>query len=649
MVMKKRKIIGLITTSPEFDYPQRVLDGVFSQCEKYGYDVAVFAPLTQVCNPYKDYLKGELNIFELINYDLLDGIILTPITLTVAGVQGVMEYLLKRIKAECKKPVVSLDLPAGDFETIRTDDRKSFFNITEHLINVHNCKNIYMLSGMKGTEIGELRLNGYKDALIEYGIGVKEENIFYGDFWYTSGERLADDIISRKVTMPDAIVCANDHMAIGLTNRLIAGGIKIPENVIVTGHDATQDVCINIPTVTSYIPEVRHCAAEAVNYLHSIIAPDEPVIPTEYEGTEKSLCIGATCGCEENLEYTKNRLTNSIYHSNKNYGENLLENIDISFLLESYISEIYTGATSPEDLLKKIYESTYLIQPYERFYLCLTEDWLNTGIERTTGYPDKMKVAIRSITNYLPGNDLGGEINENDLFDTSLMFPRLHNHNDTPRGFYFTPVHFKDSLLGYGVLECSLSQTKKIGNVYRNWIRNINNGLEMIRVQNTISEFSRHDAMTGLYNRRGMDIAINDFRSRASSEDSWLVFVVDMDGLKYINDHFGHNEGDFGIKTVASALTSAVKGNQVCIRSGGDEFYIIGMDNYTEEDARAFIERFNSNLERLSKASGRDYPITASIGYALKPVKSDYSIDEILKLADTDMYNNKSEKKRNRR
>lgn len=647
--MKKRKLIGLITASPEFDYPQRVLDGVFSQCEKYGYDVAVFAPLTQVCNPYKEYLKGELNIFELINYDLLDGIILTPITLTVAGVQGVMDYLLEKIEAECKVPVVSLDLPSGDFETIRTDDRQSFFNITEHIIKKHNRRNIYMLTGIKGTEIAEMRLNGYKDAVTKYGIGVKEENIFYGDFWFNSGERLAEDIIAHRVPMPEAIICANDHMAIGLTNRLLAGGIKIPEDVIVTGHDATQDSCINIPTVTSYIPEVRHCAAEAVNYLHKLISPDEPEFPVDYDGTEKSLCIGSTCGCEEDIEYTKSRLTNSIYHSNKNYGENLLDNIDISFLLESYVSEIFTGATSPEDLLRKIYESTYLIQPYERFYLCLTEDWLNTGTVRTSGYPDKMKIAIRSITNYLPGNDLNGDLDENTLFDTSVMFPRIHHYHEVPRAFYFTPVHFKDSLLGYGVLECNLSQTKKIGNVYRNWIRNINNGLEMIRVQNTISEFSRHDAMTGLYNRRGMDIAINDFRSRATNEDSWLVFVVDMDGLKYINDHYGHNEGDFGIKTVATALSSTVKGTQVCIRSGGDEFYIIGMDNYDEEYAKSFIADFNTCLEKLSKASGKEYPISASIGYSLKPVKSDYSIDEILKLADTDMYNNKSEKKKNRK
>lgn len=77
-----RKRIGLLTIFPEAEYQQRILPGIFSQAEKYDYDVVVFTPLVQVCNINKRYVHGEFNIFELINFSLFDGFIITPVPMT---------------------------------------------------------------------------------------------------------------------------------------------------------------------------------------------------------------------------------------------------------------------------------------------------------------------------------------------------------------------------------------------------------------------------------------------------------------------------------------------------------------------------------------------------------------------------------------
>jgi diguanylate cyclase (GGDEF)-like protein len=70
----------------------------------------------------------------------------------------------------------------------------------------------------------------------------------------------------------------------------------------------------------------------------------------------------------------------------------------------------------------------------------------------------------------------------------------------------------------------------------------------------------------------------------AKEGDSLFVAVADMDGLKYINDTFGHGEGDFGIKTVSSTLASVARPGEICVRSGGDEFFLIGIGDYSPGD-----------------------------------------------------------------
>ena len=72
-------------------------------------------------------------------------------------------------------------------------------------------------------------------------------------------------------------------------------------------------------------------------------------------------------------------------------------------------------------------------------------------------------------------------------------------------------------------------------------MRNVNNCLEMLRIREEIIKFSERDAMTGLYNRRGMDVNICELLNSANAGDSVIVFVIDMDGRKHISDTYGHS------------------------------------------------------------------------------------------------------------
>ncbi|MDE7294144.1 MAG: GGDEF domain-containing protein [Oscillospiraceae bacterium] len=646
----RRKLVGFIVANPEAVYQQRVMDGLLSQCRRYGYDCAVFTPLVQTCHFYKEYLDGEVNIYNLINFDKLDGVIVATISLTENNTTEVRDMVEALLKEKCRKPVISLDMPLGDYPMVHTDDRSAFSVITAHLMDVHNCSKIYFLTGMKGHAVSEQRVGGFEDMLKKRGMELDPDNVFYGDFWYTGGEALADKIANGEVERPEAVICASDHMAIGLANRLADRGFKIPEDIIVTGYDATSESAINDITITSYQPEISKAAAEAVNMIRREIEPGAEILAPEKGETGLKIC--SSCGCPENLGYIKQRLSSSLYNVNHNHGDpEVMQSMDISRLLDSYMFENFTASESVEDCLKKINGSAYLIKPFYRYYLCLEENWLDADMCTEKGYPEVMKNVIRSVDavcdedykkSYI-GDGHGHE------FETALMLPELYDEErENPCVFYFVPMHFKTNTMGYSVLQCDIAQKNRIGIVFRNWIRNVNNALEMIRVQNRLMAFSERDAMTGLYNRRGMERKVKEMAAHATVRDSWLVFVIDMDGLKFINDTYGHSEGDYGISAVAAASGQIARSSEICVRAGGDEFYIIGLGEYNYIDAIVRIEKFNEALAEENKAE-KPFEISASIGFCCEAFSSGCGIDDIIRLADGRMYESKVERKKARK
>lgn len=642
----KRKLIGFITSSPDSESVQRLTEGLFSQCKYYGYDVAVISPLVQVCHYFKDYLKGESNIYNLINPEMFDGIIVDTVSLTQDRVTWPMTQIESILKKHNYKNVVAIDIPLADYHLIETDDVISFKKITDHILDVHKCENVWVLDGPENMTVTQKRLKGIKKSFEEHSIKFKERNVTYGDFWYSSGEELAKRIYDAD-RRPDAVICASDHMAIGLSNGLIRRGIKVPDEIIVTGFDATAEAAINDLAITTYTPESGAAAAEAVNYLRTLIDPDKTVIDSSDAGYGGMLCCDS-CGCRTNMKYVRRRLGRSLIHAHINYQEDGIEdNVNIGRLLDSYMFENLTSARTPEDCLKRIYKTDYLIRPYDHFYMCLRKDWLDTEKVVVTGYPDKMRIVMHAVPGVYELNDeLYCDDSDKHEFETKLMLPQLLDEDHDPSVFYFSPIHFEENTFGYCVLQCALQKMRKLDIVFHNWIRNIDNALEMARAQNRLLEFSERDALTGLFNRRALD---NWFVKNENAEaDQVMAMVVDMDGLKIINDNYGHIEGDFGIKTIANVVNNITTESEICVRAGGDEFYLVGLGAYNEQTLLDKQKQFYDELDEINKHSGKDYTVTGSIGSALCDFNGKESFKELLKQADADMYRNKEMRKKNR-
>lgn len=643
-----RKRICLITIYPEGEYQQRVMPGIFNQCAKYDYDVVVVSALVQICSTNQDYLAGELNIYNLINFDLFDGVIITPIPMTEEQNYSLVNSLLEKVQKECKIPVVSIDMPFGDYPVVYTDDESAFFHITEHLITKHNCKNISVLGGVPEVTLCGTRISGVKKAMTKHGLELNPEQIYDGDFWYTSGELLGNRYITGDLPLPQAVICLSDHMAIGLTNYLIKHGIKVPVQMIVTGYEAVREASINTPPITSYAADQTKTGSLAVNYLHKLIDADDMELPVHEAGAE-NLCIGRTCGCAEDYRYTRERLTGIQINSQFDYRDTSPNRrITMGMLLESYMSERLAGTNTPYDCLSEIYQTKYLIKPFKRLYLCMNRDWLKKDYSVKNPYSAEMSLTIMADVNALV-HGIKNHVFLDDApehkFNKKDMLPTFEEDYENPQVFYFVPVHFGQTSLGYFVVQNELYSPGDLGTVFRNYMRNVNNALEMTRAKYQIAYLSEHDAMTDLYNRRGMERILLDMEKNSAENAVWFVIVIDMDGLKIRNDTYGHSEGDNGIITIAQAAASITGSREICVRGGGDEFFVIGIGDYNDDKLKSKIENFNQIIKQQNEELV--IPVSASIGYALGEKKTS-SYQEIMEIADEQMYKNKQEKKKNR-
>lgn len=645
-----RKRIALLIADPASDYGQAVIHGVRSQCAKYNYDLLVFSTMVKVCHPDQLYLDGERNIFRLINYHLLDGVLVASLALFEDQAKTVLEQLETDIRQRCSKPVLALDLPFADYPVVYTDDKKAIRQAVRHLVAAHNCRKLYCLTGPKDYVVSEARADAFCAQMQAEGLDASRELVFYGNFWYNGGEEFADRILRGEIAMPQAVVCANDYMAVGLTNRLIRGGVRVPEQIRVTGYDAVKEAIFNTVSITTYTPDVYGMAAQAVNLLHREIAPDEPeadISQTIFSG----LRTGQSCGCLQNADEL--RLMEGFgYNPNersRNADGSLTVN-DMQGLLESYMFETLSVVQDKDQILSTITDVTYLLQPYRRFYLVLREDWSDPAEQLLSGYPETMRCVMRCI----PQNESESETEKRYAVDaaqyafpTAQMLPALDEAREEPVVFYFLPTHFGDDTIGYAALQTAMDARRTADNVSTLWMRNVNNALHMVRIVSKLFDYSMRDSMTGLLNRRGMELLYQRRWEQLSPDDHFLVWVIDMDGLKYINDHFGHEHGDAGIITVAEAIRAIAGADELAVRTGGDEFLLIAAGNLTEQDGQARIRTFEQVLqEKNAAASGRPFEITASIGCVCYPASQRDTLEEQMKEADRRMYEYKAAHKK---
>lgn len=173
----------------------------------------------------------------------------------------------------------------------------------------------------------------------------------------------------------------------------------------------------------------------------------------------------------------------------------------------------------------------------------------------------------------------------------------------------------------------------------------------LTKAYHQIADLSKRDSLTEIYNRRGFFYQLNELLENKKNLGKYLyLFSIDMDGLKYINDNFGHSEGDFAIVTISKAIVRVLGEKAICSRFGGDEFTCVVVEE--EKDCYQVEEISRKLLACIQEIEGvkeKPYPLTASMGMVWDKITEDMDTEGILLEADRRMYRDKVARKKERR
>lgn len=598
--------IAVLIGGIAYEIQSRFLKGVMQGGREFDAKIFVFTCQGDI---YKqtDHGIGEFTIFDLPDLKMFDGIIYARNTIQN---EKTCQELEARI-LESKVPVISIEAEIGDMPRFYIDNSKAMYDLTSHLAVTHKIKSVVYVAGPDENEENIERLAGVKKACNEHHISFGQDNIISGNYWYESGKKAAGTIIESG-KMPDAIICANDDMAIGVFLELSESGIEIGKDVLLTGFDSeldTENLTPSITTIEKPLFYMGYCACKR-------LALQKPVHSKQFN---VNMLYRESCKCQER----KNRL--EVPKIQTNYINEKLQNVSLAEIIKNMSSDLY-DCESIESLLETL-KHYISISKFTTFIMCLSDiDEMTTET-----YPEILHIPLCFVN---------GVYRKHRTFKRHSILPETIMRNMNNDTYFVLPLHFRKNCFGYCVISgCELPYESL---QFQNWIMNISNAIENIRKQDILKKMVSKlngmwilDTMTGIYNRAGF--YKNSDKIIQTCKDNHYevgIYFVDIDHLKYVNDNFKHDEGDYYIQSVADTLKELIEENQLLMRYGGDEFVVL-VQNGSEADYRKFCDEFKNKLQKRENGL---YKMSASIGYSKSYVNEDFHLEKIIEQADQEMY-----------
>lgn len=566
-----RKRIAVLVAQIDETTQKRMIRAFMKEAYAHDYDICIFSMYQKYQeNDFRNI--GDSNIFSLISFDCFDGILILLDTLLIPGLE---EKIINLVKQQFHGPVIVADKECKDFEYVLMDHHTPVKDLVSHLIDVHHLTDIAFLGGKEGHPHSVQRLNGYLDAMKEHGLTVREDRIRHGNYWYDSGHRFGEFLLSRPDDMPQAVVCANDYMAIGVASRLSENGYNIPKDIAVVGYDTSvEGQTAPVPLTSAEIP-AEECGRQCFKRLYSAIS-GEPLETTDFHADLK---IGGSCGCS-NFEASYKKI---------NRDEWKTANSEVSYYSDfNHITEDMLCQTNYDKFFDILADYSYQIRPFTNFWMCFNDGFLNPSAfigddARRYGYPDKMNMVIKCGPEFTQKPE--DCVNLTRSFDRRLMIPEMYENRDYPTTYVFTPLFFEDRCFGYAVYNHG-SSLDLYTEVYRIWMRNVNQGIEAFYRQKALFQLIERiksdqirDKQTGLYNYRGFyDKLSSVAKANLGMEKSLGIIAFDLKNLTGINEELSREAGDSAIRALSNFLARQCADYEVCGRLSNDEF-LLGVVN----------------------------------------------------------------------
>ena len=616
------KKIGIFMGNVIQDYQRTVLKTIFDEAGRLGYTVFCFSNFG-VSGDKVLFAEGEREMIHLPELTQYEGIIVSEDTFNVPGMG---DELYEYLKSNAKCPVVYLRIAREGFYSVVLDDGEAIRNMIRHFTDFHGFRDICFMTGNLDNADARKRYQGFLDAMKELNIEVTEHMVFEGDYWREKGKEAVDWFLEGRQpgNYPQAIICSNDYMALSVCEEIQNRGIHIPEDICVSGYDDVIEGREAHPVLTTVHVPFKNLGKRAIEIIEEVRKGEKPELVTSFAPTPS---FRHSCGCKDRTDENHNwqHLHDKLEETSIIYNQTLFLNADYQ---ESF----------DEEACMKVAERYFSYLGCSRGYLCLCQPVDHEVRQLSDSFTEKMILRKTFFKN-------GKSTDQNEIFHRRELLPASIRRQINKKALIVFDLHFKNCILGYLVLQIAEGEwPTDFGQAYMMALANaIENGSAQKEIEDLeqYRKLYRRDELTGLYNRRGYESSLRSLYSRSKKEKCQLTVVsIDMDGLKYINDHYGHAEGDEALFRLAVVLAELMEENEICARVGGDEFVVL---LYYNEEGRE--ERFVKDLEELlleeQQRNPKPYPVHASVGYCCVSKNANLSLAACVQLADTRMYENK--------
>ena len=231
-------------------------------------------------------------IYDLVGEQRVDGL------LVMANFMGTFvgqDEMISRVFAPYKPlPTISIGLTVGDYPSILVDNYQGMYAAVTHLIEAHGYQRIAFVRGPHGHEEANMRFQAYQDALAQHGLSFDPALVATGDFQTLSGEAAVTILFDEQHADSQAIVAANDLMAIGVMKALKDRQLRVPHDIAVVGFDDTDSSRFTLPPLTTVRQPIYEMGQSIVSVMLDTLSgketPRQTHLPAE-------LVVRQSCGC----------------------------------------------------------------------------------------------------------------------------------------------------------------------------------------------------------------------------------------------------------------------------------------------------------------------------------------------------------------
>lgn len=281
--------IAVLTAGLTESYQITIRNGIRQQAEKLNIDAWFFPEMPMGFGP-RDGM-GSRSLFPMLNKDNFDGILISTASYSSFLTTKELENFCTEF---APLPVISVGIEIKGLPSVTIDPKPGLLALLNHLTQDHNYRNFLFIAGPKQNKESAVRKSIILKYLKEHNLPTEPERIRYGDFLADSVAPLLTDIVSSNFHLPiDAIIFANDNMALSAIKIFLAEGLSVPKDILITGFDDVAESNKSFPPLTTVHQPLIEMGSEALDMVLSVIRGED----CKNKNFPTTLVIRESCGC----------------------------------------------------------------------------------------------------------------------------------------------------------------------------------------------------------------------------------------------------------------------------------------------------------------------------------------------------------------